>query len=123
VAENITLPLELDHVGRRTARRRALAALAELGLEDLADRFPAEVSGGQAQRIAIARGLIGDRHLILADEPTGALDSATAESVLDLLRSRIRDGAAGLLVTHEPRFAAVADRTVHLRDGAVLGGA
>lgn len=112
VAENITLPLELDRVGCRTARRRALTALAELGLEDLADRFPAEVSGGQAQRIAIARGLIGDRHLILADEPTGALDSTTAESVMELLRSRISDGAAGLLVTHEPRFAAFANRTV-----------
>lgn len=122
VAENISLPLELDGAGRRDARRRALAALTELGLEGLADRFPAEVSGGQAQRIAIARGLIGDRHLILADEPTGALDSVTAESVMDLLRARITDGAAGLLVTHEPRFAAVADRTVHLRDGKILGG-
>lgn len=123
VAENIALPLELDRTGRRDARRRALAALTELGLEDLADRFPAEVSGGQAQRIAIARGLIGDRHLILADEPTGALDSVTAESVMELLRVRVTDGAAGLLVTHEPRFAAFADRTVHLRDGRILGGA
>lgn len=122
VAENISLPLELDRVGRRDVRRRALDALEELGLADLADRFPAEVSGGQAQRIAIARGLIGDRHLILADEPTGALDSVTADSVMELLRARVTDGAAGLLVTHEPRFAAFADRTVHLRDGRILGG-
>ncbi|WP_297006512.1 ABC transporter ATP-binding protein [uncultured Corynebacterium sp.] len=122
VAENISLPLELDRVGRRDARRRALDALGDLGLTALADRFPTEVSGGQAQRVAIARGLIGDRHLVLADEPTGALDSVTADYVMELLRTRVTDGAAGLLVTHEPRFAAFADRTVHLRDGRILGG-
>lgn len=122
VAENISLPMELNKVDRKEARECALEALAELNLENLANRFPAEVSGGQAQRIAIARGFIGNRHLILADEPTGALDTATADSVMELLRSRVSSGAAGLLVTHEPRFAAWADRTVHLRDGAILGG-
>lgn len=120
VAENISLPLELNGTARRDAREAALAALGELDLTQLADRFPSEVSGGQQQRVAVARALIGDRHLFLADEPTGALDSVTAESVMSLLRDRVSDGAAGLLVTHEPRFAAWADRTVHLRDGRIV---
>lgn len=121
VAENISLPLELNGTTRREARNAALAALEEIALAELADRFPAEVSGGQQQRVAVARALIGDRHLFLADEPTGALDSVTAESVMGLLRDRVTAGAAGLLVTHEPRFAAWADRTVHLRDGRIVG--
>ncbi|MGO1948135.1 MAG: ABC transporter ATP-binding protein [Mycobacteriaceae bacterium] len=121
VAENISLPLELNGTKRKDARLEALSALDEIDLSDIADRFPSEVSGGQQQRVAVVRALIGDRHLILADEPTGALDSVTAESVMGLLRSRVDDGAAGLLVTHEPRFAAWADRTVHLRDGKIVG--
>ncbi|GAA4792945.1 hypothetical protein GCM10025785_14060 [Corynebacterium canis] len=78
-----------------------------------------EVRGGQRQRAAIARALVGERRLILADEPTGALDTTTGESVLQLLRTRVDMGAAGLLVTHEPRFAAYADRVVYLRDGHI----
>ncbi|WP_407838177.1 ABC transporter ATP-binding protein [Streptomyces sp. DSM 116496] len=119
-AENVSLPLELDGVSARKARVSALAALEEMNLVQLADRFPDEMSGGQQQRVAIARALVGDRRLVLADEPTGALDSETGESVLALLRSRCDAGAAGILVTHEPRFAAWADRVVFLRDGSVV---
>ncbi|MFD6885800.1 ABC transporter ATP-binding protein [Streptomyces sp. NPDC059957] len=119
-AENVALPLELDGVSARKARVSALAALEEMNLGQLADRFPDEMSGGQQQRVAIARALVGDRRLVLADEPTGALDSETGESVLALLRSRCDAGAAGILVTHEPRFAAWADRVVFLRDGSVV---
>ncbi|QES49217.1 macrolide ABC transporter ATP-binding protein [Streptomyces venezuelae] len=119
-AENVALPRELDGVSARKARVSALAALEEMGLGQLADRFPDEMSGGQQQRVAIARALVGDRRLVLADEPTGALDSETGESVLALLRARCDAGAAGILVTHEPRFAAWADRVVFLRDGNVV---
>ncbi|WLW53424.1 ABC transporter ATP-binding protein [Streptomyces sp. YU58] len=119
-AENVALPRELDGISARKARTEALAALAEMDLGHLADRFPDEMSGGQQQRVAIARALVGDRRLVLADEPTGALDSETGESVLALLRSRCDTGAAGIMVTHEPRFAAWADRVVFLRDGAVV---
>lgn len=119
-AENIALPRELDGHSARRARAEAVAALDEMGLGHLADRFPDEMSGGQQQRVAIARALVGDRRLVLADEPTGALDSETGESVLALLRTRCDAGAAGILVTHEPRFAAWADRVVFLRDGSVV---
>jgi putative ABC transport system ATP-binding protein len=118
--ENVALPLELDGVRSRTARAAARRALAELGLAELADRFPDHMSGGQQQRVAIARAVVGDRRLILADEPTGALDSETGEEVLRLLRARCDAGAAGVLVTHEARHAAWADRVVFLRDGVVV---
>ncbi|SFC53554.1 ABC transporter ATP-binding protein [Streptomyces aidingensis] len=119
-AENISLPRELDGISARQARREALAALEEIGLTEVADRFPDEMSGGQQQRVAIARAMIGDRRLVLADEPTGALDSETGEAVLALLRRRCDEGAAGVMVTHEPRFAAWADRVVFLKDGSVI---
>ncbi|MFC5667246.1 ABC transporter ATP-binding protein [Kitasatospora misakiensis] len=119
-AENISLPRELDGVSGRTARREALAALTELGIADLADRFPEQLSGGQQQRVAIARALVGERRLVLADEPTGALDSATGEAVLAVLRARCDAGAAAMMVTHEPRHAVWADRVVHLSDGRVV---
>ena len=119
--ENAALPLELDGVGVGKARKMALAALAEVGLDaKVADRFPDEISGGQAQRTAIARALIGERRLVLADEPTGALDSATGEDVLKLLRKRCDEGAAGLLVTHDARHAGWADRVVFPRDGRIV---
>jgi putative ABC transport system ATP-binding protein len=118
--ENVMLPLELDGVRTGTARRQAQAALEEVGITELADRFPDEMSGGQQQRTAIARALVGDRRLVLADEPTGALDSGTGEAVLRVLRARVDAGAAGLLVTHEARHAAWADRVVFLRDGVVI---
>ncbi|MGW0501955.1 ABC transporter ATP-binding protein [Micromonospora sp. NPDC003241] len=116
-AENVSLPLELDGAGVRRARRLALDALTEVGLAELGDRFPDQLSGGQQQRVAIARALVGERRLVLADEPTGALDSQTGEAVLRLLRRRVDAGAAGVLVTHEARHAAWADRVVFLRDG------
>jgi putative ABC transport system ATP-binding protein len=118
--ENVALPLELDGARPRDTREAVRVALAEVGLDGLGDRFPDEMSGGQQQRVAIARGLVGDRCLILADEPTGALDSETGEQVLELLRRRCEGGVAALLVTHEGRHAAWADRVVFLRDGAVV---
>lgn len=119
-AENVALPLELDGASRRSALRSARKSIDDLELGDLVDRFPDEMSGGQQQRIAIARALVGPRRVLLADEPTGALDSQTGEAVLRLLRRRIDRGAAGLLVTHDARHAAWADRIVHLRDGSVI---
>ena len=89
-------------------------------MDELADRFPDELSGGQQQRVAIARALVGPRRLVLADEPTGALDSTTGEMVLRVLRTRCDNGASGVLVTHEARHAAWADRVVFLRDGALV---
>ncbi|MDO7868058.1 ABC transporter ATP-binding protein [Nocardioides jiangxiensis] len=118
--ENVALPRELDGVGARQARRDALAALEEVGVAGAADRFPDDMSGGQQQRVAIARALVGERRLILADEPTGALDTATGEEILQLLRTRCDAGAAVVMVTHEPRHAAWADRVVFLRDGLVV---
>ncbi|RSN67905.1 ABC transporter ATP-binding protein [Actinomadura sp. WAC 06369] len=119
-AENVMLPRELDGVRTRRARAEARAALAEVGVTDLADRYPDEMSGGQQQRVAIARALVGDRRLVLADEPTGALDSRTGDDVMRVLRQRCDAGAACLMVTHESRHAAWADRVVFLRDGRVV---
>ncbi|RKN43145.1 ABC transporter ATP-binding protein [Streptomyces hoynatensis] len=119
-AENIALPRELDGASRRSARREALDALGEMNLAELADRFPDELSGGQQQRVAIARALVGDRRLVLADEPTGALDSESGEAVLVLLRRRCDEGAAAVMVTHEARLAAWADRVIFLRDGRIV---
>ncbi|HEU5034857.1 MAG TPA: ATP-binding cassette domain-containing protein, partial [Mycobacteriales bacterium] len=102
------------------ARAQALAALERIGLGDVPDRFPDDLSGGQQQRIAIARAFVGDRRLLLADEPTGALDTATGESVLRLMREHCDAGAAAVLVTHESRHAAWADRVVFLRDGRIV---
>lgn len=118
--ENVSLPLELDGARLSVARSAARESLADVGIDHLADRFPAEVSGGQRQRTAIARALVGDRSLVLADEPTGALDSTSGEAVLRVLRARCDAGAAALLVTHESRHAAWADRVVFLRDGVVI---
>ncbi|MEV4061263.1 ABC transporter ATP-binding protein [Nonomuraea dietziae] len=119
-AENVMLPRELDGVRTREARAEALAVLEEMGLAAVADRFPDELSGGQRQRVAIARSLVGERRLILADEPTGALDTPTGDEILELLRSRCEAGAAVLLVTHESRYAGWADRVVFLRDGQIV---
>jgi len=119
-AENVALPLELDGIGVRRARQLAASALSEVDLDAYGRRFPDEMSGGQQQRVAIARALVGERRLVLADEPTGALDSQTGEAVLRLLRSKVDAGAAGVLVTHEARHAAWADRVVFLRDGVIV---
>jgi putative ABC transport system ATP-binding protein len=118
--ENVALPLELDGQRVGKARRRAIDALRTVGGEGLADRDPHKMYGGPQQRGAIARARGGARRLVLADEPTGALDSHTGEGVLRVLRERCDAGAAGLLVTHEARHAAWADRVVFLRDGVVV---
>ncbi|WP_433013384.1 ABC transporter ATP-binding protein [Kribbella sp. CA-294648] len=121
-AENVMLPLELDGTRARAARKYAEASLAEVAIGELADRFPDEMSGGQRQRVAIARAIVGERRILLADEPTGALDSETGEAVLQLLRDRCdQHGIAGVLVTHDARHAAWADRVVYLRDGVLVG--
>lgn len=119
-AENVALPRELDGDSRALARAAAMVALEQVGIAELADRFPDEMSGGQQQRVAIARAVVGERRLILADEPTGALDTETGEEVLRVLRDFCDAGAAGVLVTHEARHAAWADRVVFLRDGLVV---
>jgi putative ABC transport system ATP-binding protein len=118
--ENVTLPLELDGVSSKDARASALEAMAELEVADHADRFPDELSGGERQRVAIARAIVGERELLLADEPTGALDSVNGESVMRLLRTATQRGVAGVVVTHEAQLASWADRVVFLRDGRVV---
>ena len=120
-AENISLPLELDGMKPAEARKYAEISLAEVEMAGMEDRYPDQLSGGEQQRVAIARGLVGPRSILLADEPTGALDEATSESILKLLRSRCDAGAAALMVTHEPAYAAWADRVVRLRDGRIEG--
>lgn len=119
-AENVSLPLELDGMSRRQATDAAMQALDTMGLSDLADRFPEEMSGGEQQRTAIARAVVGDKALLLADEPTGALDTVTGEGVLRLLRKHCELGGAGVLVTHDARLAAWADQVVFLRDGRIV---
>jgi putative ABC transport system ATP-binding protein len=118
--ENVTLPLELDGVSAKAARVTALEAMEELEVAEHADRYPDELSGGERQRIAIARAIVGDRGLLLADEPTGALDSVNGEAVMRLLRAATQRGVAGVVVTHEAQLASWADRVVFLRDGRVV---
>jgi putative ABC transport system ATP-binding protein len=119
--ENVMLPLELEGVGVREARARAREALATVGLMEQLDRFPDDFSGGQQQRIAVARAVMGRRRLILADEPTGALDTMTGDQVIELIAGLPgRHGTAVVLVTHEPRYASWADRVVFLRDGRIV---
>jgi putative ABC transport system ATP-binding protein len=120
VAENVALPLELDGVGARAARTAAREALDGLGLADRASRFPSEVSGGERQRVAIARAVVGDRRLLLADEPSGALDSVNAEAVMRLIHEACKRGVAAVVVTHDAQLASWADRVVFLRDGRVV---
>jgi len=119
-AENVAMPLELDGINAKTARRAALSALRDVDVEELAARFPDELSGGERQRVAIARAIVGDRHVLLADEPTGALDSVNGEAVMRLLREACKRGVAGVIVTHDAQLASWADRVVFLRDGRVV---
>jgi putative ABC transport system ATP-binding protein len=118
--ENVTLPLELDGNGAKVARVAGLDALERLGVADKASRFPDDLSAGERQRVAIARAVVGDRRLLLADEPTGALDSVNGEAVMRLLRAVCRHGVAGVVVTHDAQLASWADRVVFLRDGRVV---
>ena len=119
-AENVALPLELDGVSAKAARLAAVAALERLGVAEKCARFPDDLSGGERQRVAIARAIVGERRLLLADEPTGALDSTNGESVMRLLRAACQDGVGGLVVTHDAQLASWADRIVFLRDGRVV---
>jgi putative ABC transport system ATP-binding protein len=119
-AENVALPLELDGTPARTARAAGLRALEELGLSAQASRFPDQLSGGERQRVAIARAVVGDRRLLLADEPSGALDSVNAEEVMRLLHEACKRGVAAVVVTHDAQLASWADRVAFLRDGHVV---
>jgi putative ABC transport system ATP-binding protein len=116
----VSLPLELDGTRAKAARAVAATALDELGLADRAGRYPDELSGGERQRVAIARAVVGDRRLLLADEPTGALDSVNGEGVMRLVRAACGRGVAGVVVTHDAQLASWADRVVFLRDGHVV---
>jgi putative ABC transport system ATP-binding protein len=118
--ENVTLPLELDGIAVKVARIAGMRALEELGLSDRASHFPDDLSGGERQRVAIARAVVGDRHLLLADEPSGALDSVNGEGVMRLIRSACQRGVAGVVVTHDAQLASWADRVVFLRDGRIV---
>jgi len=118
--ENVALPLDLAGVPRAQARAAAHAALDTVGLSGRAHNFPDELSGGEQQRIAIARAIVGDRRLLLADEPTGALDTVTGEAILRGLRERADAGAGVVVVTHDARHASWADRIAYLRDGVVV---
>jgi putative ABC transport system ATP-binding protein len=118
--ENVALPLLLGGAGRAAALAQARGWLARLELDDLGRRRSGELSGGQAQRVALARGLVGQPRVLFADEPTGSLDSLTGEHVMELLTATAREqGTTVVLVTHEPRVAAYADREVVVRDGLV----
>ncbi|MCU1360511.1 MAG: transporter related protein [Ilumatobacteraceae bacterium] len=119
-AENVSLPLELDGTRAKAARLVATTALDELGLADRAGHFPDELSGGERQRVAIARAVVGERRLLLADEPTGALDSVNGEGVMRLMRAACKRGVAAVMVTHDAQLASWADRVVFLRDGRMV---
>ena len=118
--ENVSLPLELDGVGARKAQATALETLADFGLADRASHYPDQLSGGERQRVAIARAVVGGRRLLLADEPSGALDSTNAESVMRLILAACHRGLAAIVVTHDAQLASWADRVVFLRDGRVI---
>jgi putative ABC transport system ATP-binding protein len=120
VLDNIEVPLRYRGMGSAERRKRAQDALARVGLSARAKHYPAELSGGQQQRVAIARALAGEPKLLLADEPTGNLDSAMARSVMELLEELHRDGATIVMVTHDPQLAARAQRNVHVIDGQVV---
>ena len=118
--ENVCLPLELDGLPARKARAAGLAALEGLGLAERAQRYPDELSGGERQRVAIARAVVGERQLLLADEPSGALDSDNAEAVMRMMHEACKNGRmAAIVVTHDARLASWADRVVFLRDGRI----
>jgi putative ABC transport system ATP-binding protein len=119
-AENVSLPLELDGMSARKARAAGLQALAQLGLTGRAHAFPDQLSGGERQRVAIARAIVGERRLLLADEPSGALDSMNAEEVMRLLHDACKRGVAAVMVTHDAQLASWADQVAFLRDGQVM---
>jgi len=118
--ENVCLPLRYADVGRREARERAATLLEHIGLGDRMTHRPLEMSGGEQQRVAVARALVNRPAIVLADEPTGELDSATAGEIMALMRSLNREGQTFIIVTHDPQVAAQTDRTVYLQDGTVV---
>jgi putative ABC transport system ATP-binding protein len=118
--ENVTLPLELRGGGHERDRQRAEQALVRVGLSERARQLPSELSGGEQQRVAIARALINDPPILLADEPTGNLDSRTSQSIIDYIAGLASSGKTILLVTHEERLAAAAGRILHMRDGRLV---
>ncbi|HVA52283.1 MAG TPA: ABC transporter ATP-binding protein [Acidimicrobiales bacterium] len=118
--ENVSLPLELDGISMRKARAQGMSALEELGLVDRAESYPDQLSGGERQRVAIARAVVGERSLLLADEPSGALDSVNGEAVMRMILSACHGGVAALVVTHDAKLASWADRVVFLRDGKAV---
>jgi putative ABC transport system ATP-binding protein len=118
--ENVSLPLELDGTRVKAARGAAMATLEELDLVDRADHYPDQLSGGERQRVAIARAVVGERRVLLADEPTGALDSVNGEGVMRIVRAACKRGVAGVIVTHDAQLASWADRVLFLRDGRLV---
>jgi putative ABC transport system ATP-binding protein len=117
--ENVALPLELDGTSARRAARSAAAVLEDLGLADRAAHYPDQLSGGERQRVAIARAIVGERHLMLADEPSGALDSSNGEAVMRMIVTACKNGLAAVVVTHDAQLASWADRVVRLHDGQI----
>jgi putative ABC transport system ATP-binding protein len=122
-AENVSLPLELDGVPARKARAAGMAALDRLGLASRAGNYPDQLSGGERQRVSIARAVVGEHLLLLADEPSGALDSANGEAVMDLIRAACDRGVAAVVVTHDAHLAARAAAIVSIRDGHLVSQA
>jgi putative ABC transport system ATP-binding protein len=120
VFENVELPLTYRSMGASERKRRVKEVLERVGMDQRAKHYPAQLSGGQQQRVAVARALVGQPSILLADEPTGNLDSKNSEAVIDLLRALHADGATICMVTHDPRYADIADRTIHLLDGRVV---
>src|SRR6202044_516905 len=119
-AENVSLPLELDGIPARKAQQAGLNALEQLGLGGRANHYPDQLSGGERQRVAIARSVVGERKLLLADEPSGALDSTNSEGVMRMIPDACKRGVAAVVVTHDAHLASWADRVVFLRDGRAV---
>lgn len=120
VYENVELPLTYRGMPSSERKKRVQEALERVGMSHRMKHYPSQLSGGQQQRVAVARALVGDPLILLADEPTGNLDSANGEAVMSLLKELHRNGATICMVTHDPRYAKVADRTVHLFDGRIV---
>jgi putative ABC transport system ATP-binding protein len=120
VYENVELPLTYRGMGGAERKKRCQESLERVGMSHRMKHYPSQLSGGQQQRVAVARALVGDPLILLADEPTGNLDSKNGEAVMDILRTLHQGGATICMVTHDPRYARYADRSVHLFDGRVV---